>query len=111
VRSGKVKGRARLVLEFDRLSVDGHSHDIAASPIDITAASGKKKDAALIGGAAGAGVIIGAIANGGKGAAISGLIGGAAGGGAALATRGKVVVLETGTRVQVTLAQSVRLRS
>jgi hypothetical protein len=110
VRSGKVKGRARLVLEFDRLTVDGRSHELTASPIDITADSSKKRDAAVVGGAAGAGAIIGAIADGGKGAAIGGLIGGAAGGGAVLATRGKEVVLETGTRLQVTLARSVRLR-
>jgi hypothetical protein len=110
VRSGKVKGRARLVVEFDRLTVDGRSHEIAATPIDITADNSKKRDAAIIGGGAGAGAIIGAIADGGKGAAIGGLIGGAAGSGAVLATRGKEVVLETGTRVQVKLGRSVRLQ-
>ncbi|HEY6548817.1 MAG TPA: hypothetical protein VI589_12970 [Vicinamibacteria bacterium] len=110
VRSGKVKGRARLVVEFDRLTVDGRSYEIAANAIDITAADSKKRDAAIIGGGAGAGAIIGAIADGGKGAAIGGLIGGAAGSGAVLATRGKEVVLETGTRVQVKLGRGVRLQ-
>jgi len=110
VRSGKVKGRARLVVEFDRLTVEGRGHEISASPIDITADSSKKKDAAIVGGAAGAGAIIGAIADGGKGAAIGGLIGGAAGGGAVLATRGKEVVLPAGTRVEVRLSQGVRIQ-
>ena len=75
VRSGKVKGRARLVVEFDRLTLDGRPHEIAATPIDITAEDSKKRDAAIIGGAAGAGAIIGAIADGGKGAAIGGAVG------------------------------------
>jgi hypothetical protein len=110
VRSGKVKGRARLVLEFDRLTLEGNIHDIAVLPIDITADSSKKRDAAVVGGAAGAGAIIGAIADGGKGAAIGGLIGGAAGGGAVLATRGKEVVLPSGTQLKVKLEKSVRLR-
>jgi hypothetical protein len=109
VRSGKVKGRARLVLEFDRLVVGGRGLEIAATPLDITADSSKKRDAAIVGGAAGAGAIIGAIADGGKGAAIGGLIGSAAGGGAVLATRGHEVVLDSGTRVQVKLRQGVRV--
>ena len=108
VRSGKGEGCARLVVEFDRLTVDGRSYEIAANAIDISRRP-QKCDAAIIGGGAGAGAIIGAIADGGKGAAIGGLIGGAAGSGAVLATRGKEVVLETGTRVQVKLGRDVRL--
>jgi len=110
VRPGKVKGRARLVVDFERLTVDGRGHDIAASAIDITAGDSKKRDAAIIGGGAGAGAIIGGIADGGKGAAIGGLIGGAAGTGAVLATRGKDVVLPAGTQVKVKLSQSLRLQ-
>jgi hypothetical protein len=49
VRPGKVKGRARLVVDFERLTVDGRPHEIAASAIDITASNSKKRDAALIG--------------------------------------------------------------
>jgi hypothetical protein len=109
VRSGKVKGRARLVVDFDRLTVGGRAHEIEASPIDITAADSKKKDAAIIGGGAAGGAIIGGIAKGGKGAAIGGLLGGAAGTGTVLATRGKEVVLEAGARVQVKLAREVSL--
>ena len=110
VRPGKVKGRARLVVDFERLTVDGRAHEIAASAIDITAGDSKKRDAALIGGGAGAGAIIGGIADGGKGAAIGGLIGGAAGTGAVLTTRGKDVVLRAGSQVKVKLSQELRLQ-
>jgi hypothetical protein len=110
VRPGKVKGRARLVVDFERLTVDGRPHEIAASAIDITASNSKKRDAALIGGGAGAGAIIGGIADGGKGAAIGGLIGGAAGTGAVLTTRGKDVVLPAGSQVKVKLSQELRLQ-
>ena len=109
VRSPKAKGRARLVVDFDRLTVNGRAHDIVTSALDITAGETKKRDAAIIGGAAGAGAIIGGIANGGKGAAVGALIGGAAGGGAVLVTRGKEVVLQAGVHVQVTLQKSVAL--
>jgi len=109
VRSGKTKGRARLVFDFDRLTVDGRAQEIATSSIDITAENSKKRDAAIIGGGAGAGAIIGGIAKGGKGAAVGAIIGGAAGGGAVLATRGKEVVLEAGTHVQVKLRESAKL--
>ena len=110
VRPGKVKGRARLVVDFERLTVNGRAHEIAASAIDITAGDSKKRDAALIGGGAGAGAIIGGIADGGKGAAIGGLIGGAAGTGAVLTTRGKDVVLRAGSQVKVKLSQELRLQ-
>jgi hypothetical protein len=110
VRPGKVKGKSHLVLEFESLEVKGRAYDIAATPIDITGDNSKKRDAALIGGGAGAGAIIGGIVDGGKGAAIGALIGGAAGGGTVLATRGKDIVLEPGQQMRVTLRQPVQLR-
>jgi len=109
-RSGRTKGRARLALGFDRLVVDGQSRDIAASGIDVTADDSKKRDAALIGGGAGAGAIVGGIAKGGKGAAIGGLIGGAAGTAAVLTTRGKEVEFPSGTQIRLTLQGPLQLR-
>jgi type IV secretory pathway VirB10-like protein len=108
-QSGRVKGRARLVVEFDEV-IDGGSHyRIDALPVDITAESSKGKDAKIAGGAAAAGAIIGAIAGGGKGALKGGAIGGAAGGAAVLATRGNEVVLESGTRLDVTLTSKAQI--
>jgi hypothetical protein len=107
--SGRVKGRARLAMEFDEVRDGGSSYRIETTPIDITADSSKGKDAKIAGGAAAAGAIIGAIAGGGKGALKGGAIGGAAGGAAVLATRGNEVVLDAGTRIDVTLEQKAQI--
>jgi hypothetical protein len=109
VRSGRVKGRARLVVSFDRIRVDGRTFDVDATGFDVTAESSKGKDAKIAGGAAAAGAIIGAIADGGSGALKGGAIGGAAGGAAVLATRGKEVELPAGSRYKIELKRSLRL--
>lgn len=110
VPSGRVKGKAQLVVAFDRLVVKGESHAIEATRIDITAGSQKKRDAAIIGGGAAGGAIIGGIAKGGKGAGIGAILGGAAGTGAVLATKGKEVELAAGAQVTLRLTKSAALR-
>jgi hypothetical protein len=109
VGSGRVKGRARLAVEFQEVVVKGHAHPIAAAPIDVTAKSTKGRDAKIAGGGAAAGALIGAIAGGGKGALKGGLIGGAAGGAAVLATKGSEVVFPAGSRRTIKLESSLRL--
>ncbi len=109
-RSGRVKGKARLVVAFDEVRVDGRGYKIEATGFDLTAGSSKGKDAKIAGGAAAAGAVIGAIADGGSGAVKGGLIGGAAGGAAVLATRGAEVELAAGSRYTIELKKSLRLR-
>ncbi len=109
-RSGRVKGRARLVVAFDEVRASGRSYKIDATGVDVTAGSSKGKDAKIAGGAAAAGTVIGAIADGGSGALKGGLLGGAAGGAAVLATRGVEVELPSGSRHTITLRKSLRLR-
>ena len=108
-QSGRVKGRARLVLEFDEVRDGGRGSRVEASPVDVTAESSKGQDAKIAGGAAAAGAVIGAITGGGKGALKGTAIGGAAGGAAVLATRGKEVVLEAGTSVSVKLTSKAQI--
>jgi len=110
VPSGRVKGRARLAVNFESVRVGGADVALAASGLDVTADSAKKRDAAIIGGGAGAGAIIGAIAKGGKGAAVGAAIGGAAGTGAVLATKGYEVELPAGTAIHSKLEQDLRLQ-
>jgi type IV secretory pathway VirB10-like protein len=109
LRSGRVKGRARLVVTFDQVIADGRTFRIDATGFDVTAESSKGKDAKIAGGAAAAGAIIGAIAGGGSGALKGGAIGGAAGGAAVLATRGKEVELPAGSRYKIELRKRLRL--
>ncbi len=109
-RSGKVKGRAELQVEFDTIEVKGRPYKIETTSVAQTATPDKGRDAKVIGGGAGAGAIIGGIAGGGSGALKGILIGGAAGTGGVLLTRGKEVVFEQGSRHTVKLEKSLRLR-
>jgi outer membrane lipoprotein SlyB len=109
VPSGRVKGRARLAIDFDRILAGGKEREASLRAIDITAPSGKGKDAKVIGGSAGVGLIIGAIADGGKGAAIGTAVGAAAGTGAVLATRGKQVQLPAGSALKLRVEREARL--
>jgi hypothetical protein len=109
LRSGRVKGKARLVVSFEELRVEGRTFRIEATGFDVTAASSKGRDAKVAGGAAAAGAIIGALTGGGSGALKGGAIGGAAGGAAVLATRGYEVELAAGSRYKIELKKSLRL--
>jgi len=110
LRSGRVKGRAQLVVSFDQIRAGRRTYDASLTGFDVTAGSSKGKDAKIAGGAAAAGAIIGAIADGGSGAGKGALIGGAAGGAAVLATRGKEVELPAGSRYQLKLTKPLRIR-
>jgi hypothetical protein len=108
-QSGRVKGRARLVVAFDEVRLRNRSYPIEARRWDVTAESSRSRDTKIAGGATAAGAIIGAITGGGSGALKGGLIGGAAGGAAVLVTRGKEVELPSGARHKVTLRQALRV--
>lgn len=109
VRSGRVKGRARLALRFETLVYKGKAVPVEIRAVDLTAQNSHKRDAEIIGGGAGAGAIIGAIAGGGKGAGKGALIGAVAGTGAVLATKGKEVELPAGARWTLELTREARL--
>src|SRR4029077_20599376 len=76
--SGRLSGVARLVLTLDSVEIDGESFNIATDDEGRVGGNHNKRNGVLIGGGAGLGALIGAVAGGGKGA----LIGGAAGAGA-----------------------------
>jgi hypothetical protein len=104
--SGRVKGKASITFQFDRLVAGAESHSIQTSKIRREAAQDKGDDLKKGGIGAAAGGIIGGIAGGGTGAAIGAAVGGT---GAVLGTKGKEVSLPEGTTVTTVLQQSVTL--
>lgn len=108
-KAGRVKGRASLSLILTSLVHEGKSVPIETRTYVGVAKNNKKRDATIIGGAAGVGAAIGAIAGGGKGAATGAAIGGAGGTGTVLATRGDDLHYPAETRLNFVLSKAVDL--
>jgi len=106
-QSGRVKGRASVAFQFERLVVRGRSHAIQTARIAREAAADTKGDVKKGGIGAGAGAVIGGIAGGGKGAAIGAVVGGT---GAVVATKGKEVRLAAGSTVTTRLRGPLTLQ-
>ena len=107
--SPRMKGRARLVLELDSFERDGHRYAIATTAAARVSSSHKKRNLVAIGGGAGTGAAIGAIAGGGVGAAIGAGAGAAAGTVGAAVTGRKQVTIPAETVVRFTLGAPVRV--
>jgi len=106
--SGKVKGRAEISLELDRLvTAAGEEVALKADPIYRQARSTVKDDAVKVGVGAGAGAVIGGIVGGKKGAGIGAAAGGGAGAGVVLATKGEEVVLGKGANLTTRLRAGI----
>jgi len=108
-KSGRVKGRATLSLALTSVLHEGKYVPIETQTYVGVAKDNKKRDAAMIGGGAGVGAIIGAIAGGGKGAATGAAIGGGGGTGAVLATRGDDLHYPPESRLKFVLSKEVEL--
>src|SRR5438874_7638144 len=76
--SGRVSGKANIRLVLTSIAGAGKTHPIVTKPFVAEADATKKRDAGIVGGAAGIGAAIGAIAGGKSGAAKGAVIGGAA---------------------------------
>lgn len=125
-RSGRVKGRAEILVHFNTLiypngytvSLPGALESADSSDAQkvkdkegtVQADGGKGKDAATIATAAGTGGLIGGLARGSmKGAGIGGGIGAAVGAATVLFTRGDEVRLDAGTAVEMVLERPLDL--
>jgi hypothetical protein len=108
--SGRVKGRATMKLALTGVEYNGKIVSIETDPFTAEAEATKGRDAAVVGGGAGLGAAIGAIAGGKKGAATGAIIGGAAGTGTVLATKGKEVEFPAESKLTFSLADSVTVR-
>jgi hypothetical protein len=109
-RAGKVKGLASMRLVLTGVTHGGKVIPIVTNSYFVEAESTKKRDAEIIGGAAGVGAAIGAIAGGGKGALIGAGVGGGAGTGTVLATRGKEVEFKPESKLKFTLEKPLEVR-
>lgn len=125
-RSGRVKGRAEILVHFNTLvypngytvslpgaleSSDSNDAQRVKDKEGTVQASGTKgKDAATVATAAGTGGLIGGLSRGTmKGAAIGGGVGAAVGAATVLFTRGDEVKLDSGTSVEMVLERPLDL--
>jgi hypothetical protein len=113
VPSGRLRGVAKLDLTLDSVEINGKSYDIATADEGRMGRNHNKRNGILIGGGAGLGALIGAIASGGVGAAI-GAAAGAGAGTAGAAYTGKKdirVPAETTLTFQLTRPVTIPVKS
>jgi hypothetical protein len=108
-KPGRVKGRASLTLVLTSVVHNGENVALQTRNHVSVARSTKKRDAAIIAGAAGVGAAIGAIAGGGKGTATGAAVGGAGGTGAVLATPGANLHYPPETVLRFVLSKSLSI--
>jgi hypothetical protein len=107
--SGRLIGRARLQLALETVTVNGQNYDVRTSSSWRVGVNHKKRNFAWIGGGAGGGALIGAIAGGGKGALIGGPVGAGAGTAVAFLTGKKDIHLRPETPLTFKLAEPVTI--
>ena len=107
--SGRLAGVARMRLTLTSVEVDGKEYDLRTGDFSERGGNHRKRNWAYIGGGAGGGALIGAIAAGGKGALIGGPIGAGAGIAAATLTGKKDFVLPAETLLMFELANPVKV--
>jgi len=104
-----MKGRAQLGLVLDSFRLNGRQYHVATTSVDRVSEAHKKRNGILIGGAAGLGAALGAIAGGGKGALIGAGAGAGAGTAGAALTGKKEVGISAETPLRFTLRSAVEL--
>lgn len=107
--SGRLAGVARMRLELESVEVNGKEYDLHTGDFSRRGGNHKKRNWAMIGGGAGGGALIGALAAGGKGALIGGPIGAGAGIAAATLTGKKDFVLPAETLLTFELVDPVNV--
>jgi uncharacterized protein YcfJ len=107
--AGHISGRSELTVSLDSFTFQGKKYLVATSDVQQKGASRGKKSAAVIGGGAVLGAVIGGLAGGGKGAAIGAAAGGGAGTAVQAVTKGEQVKIPAETRLDFTLHAPVEV--
>lgn len=108
--AGRFKGGATLELTLASIEVNGTNYDVHTTTPTETSKGKGKRTAAMVGGGAGGGALIGGLAGGGKGAIIGGLIGAAAGTGGAGLTGNRDITLPAETPVTFKLVEPLEIK-
>jgi outer membrane lipoprotein SlyB len=103
-------GRARLMLALESVKVNGQSYNVRTESSVRIGRDHKKRNWMWIGGGAGGGAVIGALAGGGTGALIGGPIGAGAGTTVAFLTGKRDIKLGPETPVTFELAEPVTIQ-
>lgn len=107
--SGRLKGRAYLGLKLDSFRLKEREYHVQTSSVERVSAAHKKRNALLVGGGAGLGAALGALAGGGKGALIGAGAGAGAGTAGAAATGKRQVAIAAETALRFTLRAPVEM--
>jgi len=104
---GRVKGASVLELRLTTMTLSGTEYQLRTADLTQTKKGKGKRSAAMIGGGAGLGMLIGGLAGGGKGMLIGGLAGGGAGTAGAAMTGNKDLEIPAESIVNFKLAQDL----
>jgi hypothetical protein len=108
--AGRFKGAAVLALALTSVTVKNEDYNIQTDAPSESSTGKGKRTAAMVGGGAGGGALIGGLAGGGKGALIGGLIGAAAGTGGAGLTGNRDITLAAETALTFKLVEPLEIK-
>jgi len=109
-KQGAVKGEGSLSVQLTSLQVGGREYPISTSTYTVSAKGKGKRTAAITGGGAALGALIGGLAGHGKGAVIGAAAGGGGGLAASAATGGQKVEIPAETRITFKLTEDVTIQ-